>query len=94
MSLYEKSHTTNKMYGNSSKQNWKISKSWTGSIFVKSLLGVFCVFKSLEKFYDKQINYWNSMNMELNGNWKVTNREKREHVILEHIKVTKFEKLH
>lgn len=32
--------------------------------------------------------------MELNGIWEVTNREKREHIILEHKKVTKFEKLH
>lgn len=32
--------------------------------------------------------------MELNGIWEMTNREKRENIILEHKKVTKFEKLH
>lgn len=81
------------MYGNSSEPNWKISGSWTGSIF-SEFIGSILYFLKFRKLLWQVDKLWNSMNMELNGVWKVTNREKREHIILEHKKETKFEKLH
>lgn len=62
--------------------------------FFSEFIGSILYFLKFRKLLWQVDKLWNSMNMELNGVWKVTNREKREHIILEHKKETKFEKLH
>lgn len=62
--------------------------------FLSEFIGSISYFWKSRKLLWQVDKLWNSTNMELNGIWGVTNREKREHIILEHKKVTKFEKLH